>query len=743
MGDPASRIRVDFVLSRVLAIVLPLGLLAFGFDHLVSTQTRDAKRQLENAGQLLNGEVLKIPVTEAIHKRMSLNPELVLIGNSFANTNIQVGQLGHELGMESGATVRLSIPNTIGAHWYALLAHRVFVPDYRAPDVIVIVSDLQSALLTQPLSEGSYRNLLSLLSGPDPVVDAKVEGSRNFVWEQMLENRAKVRRNAVNSVRDAAARRVLAVPRGKVRKQTNEAMDRVFHASRVDPTLRAVAMPVSVGEEDAQIDLSQLPEAGDSFLPDIARLCHEHGARLVMVRNKESPLMPPGQGDIVPPGRVAEVRALLAEWGGVMIDMDPVPMVSAHYDNLDHMTDDGSRRFTSALAEALNDLGIAEDRARYVRPLPPSAIEVPTPSEAPLAGIRRSWRALDAGATATWRWDEAWPGASDTFRVRGVFEGSGEPPVLTVDGRRAPVLALGGRWIAEITAPPPSGPWELSVTASGPVTIEGLEVGTGSTPLYLAGYRPDVRGHRLELLGRLEVFDGELYRDAIAPVFPASTPALPALPALQNGPGPTVFVDTPELEALSDSRTRVFTPLRARCSPVRVRENGIPLPHANVGCKEVRELGKGRMCHTDRKVFFTASDTTHPTRNRRRYGLFLDPERACDGGFWMYPGDTTRLEVPPNRLRELRDGVRALEMRIGIAEAGEGFALNLRIRVNGEIRVSTTLDQAATRGDIAVPIEPPIGPDDTVQIVLENPTDAYLVVSRAALVPPPIVWESF
>ncbi|MEZ4318247.1 MAG: hypothetical protein R3F61_12125 [Myxococcota bacterium] len=736
--------RAELWLSRALAVVLPAIVLAVGADALTSGQSRDARRQLENAGQLLNGKTLRVPVSEAIQKQMAKGPNLVLLGNSFANTNVDIGLLGSLLGTGRGSAARLSIPNTIGAHWYALLKFQVFRKGNTPPDVVLIVSDLQSALLDQPLSEGSFENLRSLMTARDAEIDKRVEMS-GYVWETVQANRTRLRRTAINAVRDNAARAVLPMtPKNRVKRATNEAMERVFHASKTDLSLFRSALPVSVGQEETQIDLSTLPAPRDSFLPEIAKLCHEHGARLVMVRNKESPMMPPGRGDIVPAPLVREARAAIEPWGGLLLDMAPVPMVDAHYDNLDHMTPDGSRRFTMALAEALTDLGIADERERYVRPSDPARVELPEAGPLGPEAIRRSWTALPAGSTARWSWDEPWPGPSDTFRVRAVLEPmeAAGPPTLRVGAHEAVVQALpSGRWLAELVAPAPTEPWDLVIAAPGATVLEGLEVGTGSTPLFLSGYRPDVRGHRLELLGRFEVFGGELYRDAVAPAFASPPPRLPPLPRFQRSTGPTVAYDAGDLVRISDTSTPAYTPLEARCSPVRVSEDGVPLPLTNVGCKEAREYGKGRMCHTERRVLFSATDGTLPGANGRRYAQFLDPARACDGGFWLYPGDHATLAVPPDRLRELRDGVDHLELDVGIADRTLPIDVRVQVRVNGSVRAERTLSDDDGAGAIRVALEPPIRPDDTVELVFDNPTaDSWAIVNRAALVPAPPPW---
>jgi hypothetical protein len=670
--------------ARALAVILPLSLVGLAFARLGTGLSDDARRQLDNAGQLLNGEVLKVPVTDAIRTRMSASPRLVVLGNSHANTNVHLITLAPAFGIESREATRLSIPNTVGAHWYAILRHHVFVPGIEPPDWVVITADLQSALLTEPQSEGSHGNLLSLLPGPDPVVDARVARDTSFWWSTVLSNRDQVRRNALDAVRDRAVRPVLRnVPRSKVHKVTNDAMDEVFHPSRTDLSLFRNAMPVAVDDAIEQHDPDDLPSPEDSFLPEIAKLCAQHGARLILVRNLPSPAVPPGKGDRVRPGTEARLRELLDPHGGILLDFSRLPMVADLYTNLDHMTEEGARRFTRALAEGLVDLGIGDEPEAFVRPEPlgPPIGGSAVPAE--LAGIRQSWVAVPSDGVVSWT-GQGWTGTADTFRVRLVMEPTGEArPTVQIAGMAARVERLpSGRWIAEHAGPPPTGTWTVDVRAEGGgIVVQGLEVGAGATPRYAVGYRPDVRGPRLELLGRVEIFDGEAWLDPVRPIVPLRVPPVPrAGRGLSDGPGLTAMFEVPRLTFLSDFETRQHTPRHARCSPIRVIEDGEPLPLPNVGCKEVRDHGAGRSCHAEQRVLFAATDATDPSTNGRSYRLALDPERRCDGGVWLYPGDAVRVPVPPRpparaaRRRLLAAGEAVRAQRRTSATHGEGPA---------------------------------------------------------------------
>ncbi len=85
--------------------------------------------------------------------------------------------------------------------------------------------------------------------------------------------------------------------------------------------------------------------------------------------------------------------------------------------------------------------------------------------------------------------------------------------------------------------------------------------------------------------------------------------------------------------------------LLACCSPLRVAENGVPLPFPNSPAGEVMRLGRGRYAHVGERVLFTSPDGSDPTRNGRTYTLFWEPARRC-GSTWLLPGERLRFMRP-------------------------------------------------------------------------------------------------
>lgn len=691
----------------LLAVALPTSILGGALYYLGAEPTKDQERQLRNAGMLLNGEVLERPAVEVIHELMDRDPRLVILGNSFANTNVQLLPLLEGLGLgRSGA--RLSIPNTIGAHWYAMLKYRVFDERYEPPDVVLIASDLQSALLTTPLSEGSMGNLVALAEPDDPELSARVQRTTSWWWSTVLEGRRRLRFATMNRIKETSARAVHPTAKPKrLRRLTNDAMDQVFHPAKTRPGLSRTHLPTA----GLGVQLDDLPAPSDSFLEPIARLCYEHGARLVLVRNRESPLIPRGQGDIVRPGTEDAVRAVIEPWGGVLLESHRLPMIAEQFDNIDHMTREGAARFTQVLTEALVDVGVPS--TRLARPPAPSFEGEPSQ---PFPQVRESWR----DRPGTWRFD-AWdqPELHVTARI--------EHGTLALNGEPLPFEpGANGVQRYDLRLPHDGRPFALATTG----LVTSLAVGDGA-PRLLVGHRSDRDPASLALLAAPEVFDGELYLEGMKPTFAAAAPPM-ARPrrAFASGPGGTALYDLPRLGEIADPATRSHTPRGARCSPVRVYEDDRVLPRPNVGCAEVKQLRSGRMCHAERQIRFSASDTTNPVRNGRSYHLGLDEDRACDGGFWLYPGDVATLEVEPARLLELREGATALALDVAFPTP-KPDSLQVEVWVDGRVHARTTVQRQGSRSH-RVELER-ILPTQAVSLRFVHPDKGFVLVNQATL----------
>lgn len=345
--------------ASALAVLLPVLLVAGSMVGMEGIRGFEDRREERNAGRVINGRVLQNDVAFAIENVLARHdPEVVILGNSLSNTDVASPLLARRLGLRKSRVQKLSVPNSIGAHWYAILKNRVYANGHR-PKLVIVHSDMQSLVAVTPRSESIYLNLLVQMTDDEPVIDAKL-GARNWYFQRVRENRGRVRNLALTTARN---RMVDLLVHGSLsptdRKATERALSRVFDAERVDLRLHNNVIPAFQQSERTLVafDPSTLPDPEDSFLPDITRLVADHDGVVVFVRPPMAPRLPENQGDVVLPRTEQEIPALAARDGAIYVDMRGLDMDDGHFENEDHMNPEGARRFTEALADTVLEVG--------------------------------------------------------------------------------------------------------------------------------------------------------------------------------------------------------------------------------------------------------------------------------------------------------------------------------------------------------------------------------------------------
>jgi hypothetical protein len=727
--------------AALLAVLAPLMVLGAGYTLLLGYEDADDAMAARNAGRVLNAKVLEGDAAQVMDHLLAQNdPRVLIIGPSYANTNVRPTQLAAALDLHPSDALMLSVPNSVGAHWYSILKYRVFESGYQ-PDLVVIVSGLQSMLLTTPLTESSYVNLrVQLPHEGDALVRQKVRGSAGLLWARLREQRGKLREALFAAVRY----RPIAwfVRDGTGRMYPNEArvaLDKVFDDSRIDMSLHRSSIPIveasRVGERYYTPEM--LPTPQESFLGDISRLAAEHGARVVWVRPPMSPHIPEHLDDVVLPGVQEDATALVESLGASFVDMRGLPMSSAMFKNEDHMNEEGSRRFTAALVQALRDLDALSplERPPALAPLQASvAVEGPTELPAALAALPGGGRWIGPGGRVRYRFDTGWDGIRGPFQVAIVAEGVGEvdPPAVTVG--RQPLVGFSrqvaaDRVVLRASDEPsaPDGPFGVEVVNpadAGWVRVRSLALGHRLGRTFLEGDEAAADGRRVDLLA------------GAAPEFPRPPGHVPAgNRPVTDLPGPIAAFETAAWPFLSDEALQGETSFRTRCSPLRITEDGALLPNANVPCLEVKREGRGSSCHTTERIFFTASDDSDPATNGRAYRLVLDDGRRCADAIWLYPEDSFRVVFPAERLAELPAGASWLTLSLKYLQYREAF-VQVRLLVDGRPVIDQRLASRELRADPqrAFRIEPPLPPGATdVVLEVDNLDLTFHLVTEVAL----------
>lgn len=605
--------------ARVLTVIGPVALALVWLQGLLWARSSADLREDRNAGNVINGRVAKAGVVEVIEELLNRNePEVIILGNSLSNTDLLPSLLARRLGIPKSKVQKLSIPNSLGPHWYAVLKNRVFANDHR-PRLVIILSDMQSALAVDPRTEASYVNLSVHLDreNGEPVVDSKM-GRKNWQFSYFLdtlrEEREDLREQMLKGLRNAAVDLLYWRSFEGDHGRTTHALERVFSDENTDLRLHRSAMPAGGGmqRELVPFDPALLPKPKDSFIPDITDLVAENEGTVIFLRPPMSPLLPEEAGDLVPRATEERVYAMVEAHDGHFLDMRTFEMSDGHFQNIDHMNPEGARRFTEAVAEVLNQI------------------------EPPKTG----------------RWHRREPGDAELFTVLDFVDSKTVHRELNAEFREAP-MALG---------------------------------------------RPGV--------------------------------AVRARPKV-------AYFDLPQFASMSDAETLENTRFAARCSPVRVYEDGDMLPRHNVPCEEAFKHGHGRVCHNRDRLFVTATDDVNPAENDRRYSLGLAESRWCEGAMWLYPGDQARVAWNEVDLARLERGARFLRMEArDMGGRGPGANLGVKLRVNAlQVRVDDVFPMAAAGPSEQTWNLVPAVPAQAREVVLEvtNESDRFVLLTMAVL----------
>lgn len=707
--------------STVLALLGPIAVFGAAWAVLDGLEDADQGRQARNAGHVINAHVVGLDTASAMDRLLeSRRPRVVVLGPSYANTDVRTDLLAARLGLPRDEVVLLSVPNSVSAHWYAILRYRLFEAGQR-PALVVVVSGLQSMLLTTPLTEASYVNLeVQLPEGGDPVVDALV-GQEGSLWWGRLRGQRGIAHDLVFD----ALRRPAAAWFGLGRRQARDALESVFDDSLIDMDLYRGATTLGGSDEAPGQTYSpeMLPAPEDGFVPRITELVRENGARAVWVRPPMSPFVPPEMDDVVLPGVQERTIALVEQRGGDFLDMRALPMSSAMFRNEDHMNQEGSRRFSEALAAALQDLDALHPQAD---PEHAGPLAVTTEGVVPVVG---------AGESAVFHVG-GWSPLRGTFAVEVATSG---PASVTVDG--APIElgydpTLPGWSVSATPADPGERPFDVVVRPTeGSIEVLGLALGRRRARTFLVGDVTVFEGHAVRTLGQSRVEGGVLVDASVRPTWD-QPPVVPPLSdrAVIDLASEVAAYDTSRWSFLSDEALKGETAFGSRCSPLRITEDGRRLGPANVPCLDVMREGHGRSCHTLDRIFFTAPDGTDPATNGRTYRLALDPVRACDDAAWIYPIDRLTLRFPPEGVATLTGGGRWL--RVGARYISQRKSeLVVRLLVDGRTVLEETVDgRDFKKGALVRPLDPPVPPTaGSVELRLESHDHVFYLLNDATI----------
>lgn len=345
-------------MSRLLAVLAPLGLLLAVGVHLTEAPPADAPIEASPAARQLD-----LRLTRAG------GADVVLLGNSKVGSDLDPEAIASLFGAPT-TVVPLGVKGTGMPVWYTVLKERVYGAGY-TPKLVIVYGSLammsQSALPTAT----QRAQLAAQLTIPDAVIIEKVFGEAfaDPRLQAALDRRTSWHSSLMESIRGAAVGALLAeagpgalVERGNA--HAAPALATLFDEGNQKAGVRHVGPVVEaeIGEGAADGNIAT------TLIPDVVRLAHSHGAQVLFVRS------PVGESkrstDAVPAELEPQVIELLGRVGAGYLDLREADLSASAYGDGVHLSKTGRVRFTPELVEALRAVGVGGARLTPAKPGP-------------------------------------------------------------------------------------------------------------------------------------------------------------------------------------------------------------------------------------------------------------------------------------------------------------------------------------------------------------------------------------
>ena len=293
-------------------------------------------------------------------KLAQAKPEVVVVGNSKAISDIDGRLLGRLLGEQAGAqagkplrVAQIKEDGSPAGMWYALLKYRVFGEGHR-PKLVVAVGMLDAMLQARILPPKGPMVLGWHTADPDAALLSKGLGAGDSATlARIQQQRGAWRAGLLDGMKYRAAGWA-----GSTAEQTDAALAQIFGEDAVkQDDGHARVLPVVEAQAEGAGSASVRLE--DTFLPDLARLCAEYGAKLVLVR---APLPASSTEDRYRPDQIRPVLELLNALGVGWLDYRSA-LPDTMFKDVRHLGTDGRAKLTERLAADLLALGAGGDPA--------------------------------------------------------------------------------------------------------------------------------------------------------------------------------------------------------------------------------------------------------------------------------------------------------------------------------------------------------------------------------------------
>jgi hypothetical protein len=284
------------------------------------------------------------------------HPQIILLGDSMVEENVDLPALSKAL----GHTIhRISYPGAASAMWYLSIKNNIILSPYKPQALVILFRD---STLTTPYYRvgGSYDQVIDTLAGADEELLIRLayfnrmnpleKSARQFFPIYSFGFRARNRIDLYN--RTLPPRFLLGC--------REPCVDTAFLNTFSFRTMAAPAANDPIAQSESILytkdALTFSAQVGNSFLPEIIRLCRENGISLILVRGKTISFValpkPSGLDDYI-----LDLKKYLTNNGVRFADLEGDPRLGMKdYIDRFHVQPEARGTYTQMLAEALAPL---------------------------------------------------------------------------------------------------------------------------------------------------------------------------------------------------------------------------------------------------------------------------------------------------------------------------------------------------------------------------------------------------
>lgn len=296
------------------------------------------------------------PGIETLHQDAlsTLQPDLVLLGDSIAEENLDLDMIIEQTGLSS---YRMTFGGSASALWYLAIKNNIVTASHRPRYLVIVFRDSEMTAPGYRVQGKLFAALDELATPEDRIVIERaylrtmnpletlaetyfpLYGFRNFFRGMVDEHMYVLPYLALQCGKRCVDRAVLNVFNFK----NNAAPDQV--KGSLDPEENLLYSPAGLDFE-SQVD--------DSFLPDILRLCRENGIQLILVRAKSARFATPAEEPRGLKDYLSKFEAYVEAHGARYLDISADTRVSLE-DFIDayHVQPQAQARYTQMFIDAL------------------------------------------------------------------------------------------------------------------------------------------------------------------------------------------------------------------------------------------------------------------------------------------------------------------------------------------------------------------------------------------------------